>query len=63
MDQGVAPNKSSVSRLQTFCDFIDPHIADMCGVGKSPCCGKAATLTALNRNLGKKRIGHLDRQC
>ena len=34
VDQGLAPNKSSVSRLQTFGDLIDLHIADMCEVGK-----------------------------
>lgn len=36
VDQGLAPNKSSISRLQTFGDLIDLHIADMCEVGKPP---------------------------
>jgi hypothetical protein len=36
VDQGLAPNKSSVSRLQTFGDLIDLHIADMCEGGKPP---------------------------
>lgn len=36
VDQGLAPNKSSVSRLQTFGDLIDLHITDMCEVGKPP---------------------------
>lgn len=36
VDQGLAPNKSSVSRLLTFGDLIGLHIADMCEVGKSP---------------------------
>ncbi len=62
MDQGLAPNKSSVSHLQTFGDLIDLHIADMCEVGKPPRRSKAATLTTLKRDLGKERIGHLDRQ-
>jgi hypothetical protein len=36
VDQGLAPNKSSVSRLTTFGDLIDLHIIDMCEGGKSP---------------------------
>ena len=62
VDQGLAPNKSSVSRLATFGDLIDLHIIDMCEVGKPPRRSKAATLAALKRDLGKERIGHLDRQ-
>ena len=45
VDQGLAPNKSSVSRLQTFGDLIDLHITDMCEVGKPPRRSKVATLT------------------
>ncbi|MEL7000660.1 MAG: site-specific integrase [Pseudomonadota bacterium] len=62
VDQGLAPNKSSISRLQTFGGLIDLHIADMCEVGKSPRRSKRATLTTLKRDLGKEQIGHLDRQ-
>ena len=62
VDQGLAPNKSSVSRLQTFGDLIDLHITDMCEVGKPPRRSKAATLKTLKRDLGKEKIGHLDRQ-
>ena len=62
VDQGLAPNKSSVSRLQIFGDLIDLHIADMFEVGKPPRRSKAATLTTLKRDLGKENIGHLDRQ-
>ncbi|SFR05790.1 hypothetical protein [Poseidonocella sedimentorum] len=62
MDQGLAPNKSSVSRLTTFGDLIDLHIIDMCEVGKPPRRSKAATLKTLKRDLGKDKIGHLDRQ-
>src|SRR6056297_3667077 len=36
VDQGLAPHKSSVSRLETFGDLIDLHITDMCEVGKPP---------------------------
>jgi hypothetical protein len=36
VDQGLAPNKSSLSRLQTFGDLIDLHITDMCEVGTPP---------------------------
>ncbi|MCR9088050.1 MAG: hypothetical protein NXH97_15050 [Rhodobacteraceae bacterium] len=62
MDQGLAPTSASVPRLQTFGDLIDRPIADMCEVGKPPRRSKAATLTMLKRDLGKERIGHLDRQ-
>ncbi len=36
VDQGLAPNKSSVSRLQTFGDLTDLRITDMREVGKPP---------------------------
>ena len=62
IDQGLAPNKSSVSRLTTFGDLVDLHIADMCAVGKPPLRSKAATLAALKAQLGHSKIGHLDRQ-
>ncbi len=62
VERGLAPNKSSVSRLQTFGDLIDLPISDMCEVGKPPRRSKAATLTTLKRDFGKERIGHLDRQ-
>ena len=62
VDQGLAPNKSSVSRLITFGDLIDLHIIDMCEVGKPPRRSKAATLKTLKRDLGKEKIGHLERQ-
>jgi integrase len=62
VDQGLAPNKSSVSRLTTFGDLVDLHIADMCAVGKPPLRSKAATLAALRAQLGDSKIGHLDRQ-
>ena len=48
VDQGLAPNKSSVSRLQTFGDLIDLHIVDMFEVGKPLRRGKAATSIARN---------------
>ena len=62
VDQGLAPNKLSVSSLQTFGDLIDLLIADMCEVGKPARRSKAATLTTLKRDLGEEKIGHLDRQ-
>lgn len=34
----------------------------MCEVGKPPLRSKAATLETLKRDLGKERIGQLDRQ-
>ena len=62
VDQGLAPNTSSIARVQTFGDLINLHIADMCEVGKSPRRSKAATLAALKRDLGNEKIGQLDRQ-
>jgi len=62
VDPWLAPNKSSVSRLQTSGDLVDLPIADMCEVGKPPRRSKAATLSILKRDLGKERIDHLDRQ-
>ena len=62
VDQGLAPNKSSVSPLQTFGEHVDLHIADICEVGKPPRRSKAATLATLKCDLGKEKIGHLDRQ-
>lgn len=61
VDQGLSPNRSSVARLHTFGDLVDLHIADMCAVGKPPRRCKAATLATLKRDLGKEKIGHLDR--
>lgn len=62
VDHGLAPNKSSFSRLQTFGDLIELHIADKCEVGKPPRRSKATTGTTLERNLGNEKIGRLDRQ-
>lgn len=61
VDQGLPPNRSSVARLHTFGDLVDLHIADMCAVGKPPRRSKAATLASLKRDLGKEKVGHLDR--
>ena len=62
VDQGLAPTSTSVARLQTFGDLIDTSIAGMCEVGKPPRRSKAATLTTLNPDLEKEKIGHLDRK-
>ncbi len=61
VDQGLSPNKSSAARLATFGDLVDLHIDDMCAVGKPPRRSKAATLATLKNDLGKERIGHIDR--
>lgn len=62
VDLGLVPTDTSLSRIQSFGDLTVPHIADMCALGKPPRRGKAATLTALQHDLGKERIGHFDRQ-
>ena len=61
VDRGLPPNRSSVARLHTFGDLVDLHIADICAVGKPPRRSKAATLATLKHDLGKEKIGHLDR--
>jgi integrase len=62
VDQGLAPTRSSTARLATFGHLINLHIDDMCSVGKPPRRSKAETLAALMRDLGRCRLGHLDRQ-
>lgn len=61
VDQGLSPNKSSVSRLATFGDLVDLHVDDMCAVGKPPRSSKAATLATLKNDLCNERIGHIYR--
>ncbi len=61
VDQGLSTNKSSAARLATFGDLIDLHKDDMRAVGKPPRRNKAATLTTMKNDLGKERIGHIDR--
>lgn len=47
---------------ETFGDFIDLHIDDMCEVGKAPLRSKAATLETPKRHLGTSNIASLDRE-
>jgi len=61
VDQGLPANKSSAVRLATFGDLAELHIDDTCAVGKPPRRSKAATLATLKNDLGKERIGHIDR--
>jgi len=70
-DQGLAPTSTSVARLQTFGDLIDPHINDMCKVGKPPRRepspprsrrSSAIPGVSIGNTAGKEKIGHLDRQ-
>lgn len=61
VDQALSPKKSSAARLVTFGDLVDLHIDDMCAVGKPPCRSKSATLVTLKNDLGKERIGHINR--
>lgn len=42
-DRGC-PDRSSVARPHTFGDLPDPHIADICAVGKSPRRRKGAAI-------------------
>jgi hypothetical protein len=61
VDQGLSPNKRSAARLATFGDLVNLHINDMCAVGKPPRRSKSAPLATLKKDLGKERIGHIDR--
>jgi integrase len=63
IDRGDSPTTSRVGKLKTFGDLIDLHIADMCEVGKAPRRSKEATLKMLKRELGKRNMGELDRDC
>lgn len=61
IDRGESPRKSRLSKLTTFGDLIDLHIADMKEVGKAPGRSKDATLKMLKRALGKRKLVELDR--
>jgi integrase len=63
IDKGDAPSPVRASRLQTFGDLIDLHIADMKDVGKAPGRSKEATLIMLKRRLGALKTTALDREC
>jgi integrase len=63
VDRGETPTSSRIARLQTFADLIELHIADMCDVGKAPGRSKDATLRMLKRQLGKRSMVDLDREC
>lgn len=62
IDRGGAPVPSRIARITTFGELIDLHIADMTEVGKPPGRSKAATLSMLKRDLGKKSVVDLDRE-
>lgn len=55
------PVTEQVARLATFGDLIDLDIDDMYAIGKPPRRSKSATLATLKNDLGKERIGHIDR--
>lgn len=61
IDRGESPRKSKISKLSTFGDLVDLHIADMKEVGKAPGRSKDATLRMLKRELGKRKVVELDR--
>jgi integrase len=61
IDRGEPPRKSRISKLSTFGDLIDLHIADMNEVGKAPGRSKDATLKMLKKVLGRRKLVELDR--
>jgi integrase len=63
IDRGETPSASKISRLKTFGDLVDLHIADMKEVGKAPGRSKNATLSMLKRELGKLKMAAVDREC
>lgn len=62
IDRGEAPRASQIARLSTFGDLVDLHIEDMKSVGRAPRRSKAAVLKALKQDLGRKKIGEIDRE-
>ena len=62
IDRGEVPRASQIARLATFGDLVDLHIEDMKSVGRVPRRSKAAVLRALKQNLGRKKIGEIDRE-
>lgn len=62
IDRGETPTLSIVSKLQTFGQLIDLHIADMTEVGRRPQRSQAATLAMLKKRLGALNMTTLDRE-
>lgn len=62
IDRGEVPRASQIARLATFGDLVDLHIEDMKSVGRAPRRSKAAVLRALKQELGRKKIGEIDRE-
>jgi len=62
VDQGLAPDRSSVSRLHTFGDLNDLRVAEMRAIGKPPHREpKRQPFQPRKRDHGKEKISHLDR--
>ncbi|RAK51304.1 tyrosine-type recombinase/integrase [Phenylobacterium deserti] len=62
IELGDAPLPSRLSRIRTFGELVDLHMADMKEVGRAPGRSKVATLLMLKRELGKEKVAHLDRE-
>lgn len=62
IDRGEVPRASQIARLATFGDLVELHIEDMKSVGRAPRRSKAAVLRALKQELGRKKIGEIDRE-
>lgn len=62
IDRGEVPRASQIARLATFGDLVDLHIEDMKSVGRAPRRSKAAVLRSLKQDLGRKKIGEIDRE-
>lgn len=62
IDRGEVPRASQIARLAIFGDLVDLHIEDMKSVGRAPRRSKAAVLKALKHDLGRKKIGEIDRE-
>jgi hypothetical protein len=62
VDQGLPPNRSSVSRLHRPGALVARPVADIRAAGKPPRRGKAAILGTLGCDLGMERTGHPDHQ-
>ena len=62
VDQGLPPNRSSVSRLRMSGTLVARPVAEIRAARKPPRRGKAAILGTLGCDLGMERTGHPDHQ-
>lgn len=60
---GKNPNGPTIEPKTTFGHLIDLHIADMLEVGRTLLRSKSKCLEKLTADLGRERLGDIDREC